>query len=292
MKSSPLYTALASALLLAIPAAHAAPPADWSAVPAAEITLFYPGVSALEWITKGTEHGGARALRKGETCADCHSDEAADMGKKMASGQKLEPSPIAGKAPFINARVQAAHDGQNLYLRFSWQQPAASGAAKMDEKNPVKIAYMLEAGSKVELAEQSGCWASCHGDARSMPGAADSKTKYVKDGSLAGGVYYDLNQWRSGENKAYDGHIAEARVMEGGTALKGATGTQSDGAWSVVFTRAFAGGQGDVTLEPGKTYNFGFAIHDDHAGGRYHHVSLGYQLGIDTEGGITAKRLP
>lgn len=289
MKRSALYLAVAGVLLT--PAAQAAAPADWNAVPATEITLFYPGVAAVEWITKGTEHGGARALRKGETCADCHSDEARDMGQKIVSGQKLEPSPIAGKAPFINARVQAAHDGQNLYLRFTWQQPAASGAAKMDEKNPVKIAYMLEAGSRVELAEQSGCWASCHNGVRTMPGGDEQKTKYVKDGSLAGGVYYDLNQWRSGENKAYDGHIAEARVMEGGSALQGATGGLSNGTWSVVFTRAFSGGQGDVTLEPGKVYSFGFAIHDDHASGRYHHVSLGYPLGIDAEAPIVAKRL-
>ncbi|HLV18982.1 MAG TPA: ethylbenzene dehydrogenase-related protein [Pseudomonas sp.] len=289
MKRSALYLAVAGVLLT--PAAQAAAPADWNAVPATEITLFYPGVAAVEWITKGTEHGGARALRKGETCADCHSDEARDMGQKIVSGQKLEPSPIAGKAPFINARVQAAHDGQNLYLRFTWQQPAASGAAKMDEKNPVKIAYMLEAGSRVELAEQSGCWASCHNGVRTMPGGDEQKTKYVKDGSLAGGVYYDLNQWRSGENKAYDGHIAEARVMEGGSALQGATGSLSNGTWSVVFTRAFSGGQGDVTLEPGKVYSFGFAIHDDHASGRYHHVSLGYPLGIDAEAPIVAKRL-
>lgn len=289
MKRSALYLAVAGVLLT--PAAQAAAPADWNAVPATEITLFYPGVAAVEWITKGTEHGGARALRKGETCADCHSDEARDMGQKIVSGQKLEPSPIAGKAPFINARVQAAHDGQNLYLRFTWQQPAASGAAKMDQKNPVKIAYMLEAGSRVELAEQSGCWASCHNGVRTMPGGDEQKTKYVKDGSLAGGVYYDLNQWRSGENKAYDGHIAEARVMEGGSALQGATGSLSNGTWSVVFTRAFSGGQGDVTLEPGKVYSFGFAIHDDHASGRYHHVSLGYPLGIDAEAPIVAKRL-
>src|SRR5690554_1091267 len=289
MKRSALYLAVAGVLLT--PAAQAAAPADWNAVPATEITLFYPGVAAVEWITKGTEHGGARALRKGETCADCHSDEARDMGQKIVSGQKLEPSPIAGKAPFINARVQAAHDGQNLYLRFTWQQPAASGAAKMDEKNPVKIAYMLEAGSRVELAEQNGCWASCHNGVRTMPGGDEQKTKYVKDGSLAGGVYYDLNQWRSGENKAYDGHIAEARVMEGGSALQGATGSLSNGTWSVVFTRAFSGGQGDVTLEPGKVYSFGFAIHDDHVSGRYHHVSLGYPLGIDAEAPIVAKRL-
>ena len=39
----------------------AAAPADWSSVAATDVTLFYPGVSPVEWITKGTEHGGARA---------------------------------------------------------------------------------------------------------------------------------------------------------------------------------------------------------------------------------------
>ena len=269
--------------------AQAAAP-DWSKVKATEITLFYPGVSPMEWITKGTEHGGARAFKKGETCADCHSEEAADMGKKIASGQKIEPAPIAGKAPSIPVKVQAAHDDQNLYLRFSWKQPKASGAAKMDDKNPVKIAYMLEAGGAVESADQAGCWASCHADLRTMPGAADTKTKYVKGGNVAGGVYYDLNQWRSGEKKAFDGYVADKRVMEGGTALVGAEGKLEGDTWSVVFTRKLAGGEGDVKLEPGKLYNFGFAIHDDSAAGRFHHVSLGYKLGIDAKADITAAK--
>jgi hypothetical protein len=290
MNKTLIASAITAALALAAAQAHAAPPADWSKVPATDITLFYPGVSPLEWITKGTEHGGARALKKGETCAGCHSEETADMGKKIVSGATLEPAPIAGKAPFINTQVQAAHDGEHLYLRFSWTQPAASGAAKMDDKNPVKIAYMLEAGSKVELADRGGCWASCHGDARSMPSADENKTKYVSGGSLAGGLFYDLNQWRSGENKAFDGHIADTRVMDGGQALISAVGTRNGDTWTVDFTRKFTGGAGDVALEPGHTYNFGFAIHDDSASGRYHHVSLGYQLGIDAAADITAAK--
>ena len=40
--------------------------------PGKAITVLYPGASPLEWITKGAEHGGARALKKGETCAGCH----------------------------------------------------------------------------------------------------------------------------------------------------------------------------------------------------------------------------
>jgi hypothetical protein len=290
MKKTLMASAVGAVVALSAQSALAAAPADWSSVPATEISLFYPGVSPIEWITKGTEHGGARALKKGEACVDCHSEEIGDMGQKMVSGQKLEPSPIPGKAAFINTQVQAAHDGENLYLRFSWKQPAASGAAPMDDKNPVKIAYMLEAGSKVELAEPGGCWASCHGDARTMPDAADTKTKYVKGGSLADGIYYDLNQWRSGENKAFDGYVADHREMEGGQALVGAEGKLEGDTWSVVFTRKLAGGEGDVKLEPGNAYNFGFAIHDDSANGRYHHVSLGYKLGIDTKADITAAK--
>lgn len=290
MNTRMMTRALGATLVCAAFPAWAAAPADWSPIPASAITLLYPGVSPVEWVTKGTEHGGARALRKGEACADCHSEEASDMGKTIVSGKKLEPTPIAGKAPFIDVKVQAAHDGEQLYLRFTWQQPPASGAAKMDEQNPVKIAYMLEAGDKVELAAQAGCWGSCHGDARTMPGADEHKTKYVKDGSLANGVFYDLNQWRSGENKAFDGHVAEQRVMEGGQALVGATGKLEGDTWTVDFTRKFAGGEGDVTLEAGKAYNFGFAIHDDNATGRYHHVSLGYTLGIDAEADIRAAK--
>lgn len=288
MKNTMKICAVSTILTLGAGIAQAAAPADWSKIPATNVTLLYPGASPMEWITKGTEHGGARALKKGETCSDCHSEEAADMGKKMVTGQKIEPSPIPGKAASIAAKVQAAHDSENLYLRFSWKQPKASGAPKMDGKNPVKIAYMLESGGKVEFANQAGCWASCHGDTRTMPGVTTEKTKYVKGGSVSGGVFYDLNQWRSGEKKTFDGYVADKRVMEGGTALVSATGKQEGDTWSVVFTRKLSGGEGDVKLEPGKLYNFGFAIHDDNATGRFHHVSLGHKLGIGAKADITA----
>ena len=41
----------------------------------------------------------------------------------------------------------------------------------------------------------------------------------------------------------------------------------------------------------GKTVNFpfGMAIHDDHTVGRYHHVSMGFKLGIGTEGDIEGR---
>lgn len=270
-------------------AAQAAAP-DWSKVPAKQITAFYPGASPMEWIMKGSEHGGARALKKGETCASCHNEEAADMGKKMVSGQKLEPTPPKGKAAAIPVSVQAANDGTNLYMRFQWKQPPSAGGAKMDAENQVKLALMLE-DNKVELANLAGCWATCHEDSRTMPGAKDDKkTKYVKDGSVASGKYYDLLQWRS-KGKPVDGHVAEARVMEGGAGLVSAEGKKDGDTWTVVVTRKLVGGgKGDIALAPGKTYNVGFAIHDDHAAGRFHHVSLGYTLGVDAKADINAAK--
>ncbi len=279
--------ALAAAAFSA--SATAAPP-DWAKVPVVKITTFYPGASPIEWITKGSEHGGARALRKGETCASCHHDEAADMGKKIVTGEKLEPKPQKGKAAAIPVQVQAANDGANLYLRFSWKQPAGAGGDRMDKDNPVKIAFMLE-DNKIPGANLSGCWESCHTDARTMPDAKDDKrTKYVKDGALAGGKFYDLMQWTSGKGARFDGHVADRRVMEGGKALVDAKGEKKGDEWVVVFTRKLTGGDGDVALVSGKAVNFGFAIHDDHAVGRYHHVSLGYTLGLDTKADISANK--
>jgi len=289
MKSTNLKTLVTTALLaLAASFALAAPPADWSRVPAANITVFYPGVTPMEWLRRGTDHDGARAMRRGETCASCHHEEAADMGRKILGDRRLEPTPIAGKAPAIPVTVQAAHDGTNLYLRFAWRQPPGGGGAPMDRDNQVKLSVMFD-DNKVPGANLSGCWEACHADVRTMPGANDQRTKYVRDANLAGGIFYDLLMWTS-RGARYDGHVADRRVMEGGRALVAARGEKRGDEWVVVFTRRFVGGPGDVTLAPGRTYNFGFAIHDNHSAGRFHHVSLGYTLGIDARADVTAAR--
>ncbi|HRQ56196.1 MAG TPA: ethylbenzene dehydrogenase-related protein [Azoarcus taiwanensis] len=279
---------------LPLAAAEAVATIDWKQVEATEVVLLYPGVSHLEWVSGDMRigrdrHGGGRAFRTGETCYACHFDETERMGGRIVTGAKLEPTPIPGKAPSVPVQVQAAHDGKHLHLRFSWTQAPAAEGARMDDANEVKLAFMLDAGN-VEGAERNGCWASCHADSRGMPGVEDDRSKYVKDGSVADGIFYDLVQWRSGENRGYDGHVADTRVMEGGTALVTATGERDGDTWTVTFVRSLAGGEGDITLEPGQTYNFGFAIHDGHTAGRFHHVSLGYTLGIDTGALISARQ--
>lgn len=303
--------AVAAALAAGATGAFAAPP-DWSKVPAKTITVFYPGVASMEWTLIGTEHGGARGMRKNETCASCHDTETADMGKKIVSGQKLEPdaASVKGKPGSIPVQVQAAHDGANLYVRFSWKQPPSAGGKKMDEKNPVKVAVMFDEG-KVEYGAIGGCWASCHHDLRSMPDVkadaaqhprakeldirSNGPTKYLKESRTAletkasplggwdklkseadfaqlkkEGRFLELWQWRSGEPPRA-GYVLEARRLKAAPGL--AEGKNEGGAWTVTFTRKLAGGDGSHAFTPGKTYNFGFAIHNDHSDWRYHHVS-------------------
>jgi hypothetical protein len=293
-----LITASALSLVMAFAAggALAAAP-DWGKVPAKKVGVFYPGVSPVEWIMNGVEHSGAKGLRKGEACSGCHQEETDNLalGPKMVSGEKIEPKPIKGKAPAFHVNVQAANDGANLYLRFSWKQPPGGGP-KMDADNQVKLAFMLAEdgimaqdakGKEVDMSKAGGCWATCHEDSRTMPNAKDDKkTKYVK----AAGKFYDLVQWTSKANKGTDGMVSDKRVMDGGKALVSASGENKGGEWSVVFTRKLAGGDGDIALASGKVVNFGFAIHDDHTNGRFHHVSLGYTLGIDAKADISANK--
>lgn len=304
-----LVTASVLALLAGVAGSALAAAPDWSKVPARKVTVFHPGAAGVEWILNGIQHGGAVGLKKGERCINCHEDEktqgidiAVDkiLKSEMLKSDKLEPKPVSNHVGSLPVSVQAANDGANLYLRFTWKEPQG-GMDKMDKDNPVKLAVMLEdnkviakdkSGKEVQIGMAGGCWGTCHTDARTMPGVTDDKkTKYVAGGSLAGGNYYDLMQWKSGKGaKMVDGYVADKRVMEGGKALVSAEGKKEGDNWVVTFTRKLAGGEGDIALVSGKTYNMGFAIHNDHTAGRFHHVSFGYSLGIDAKADITAAK--
>ncbi|WP_040475539.1 ethylbenzene dehydrogenase-related protein [Paramagnetospirillum caucaseum] len=315
-------------------AAHAAPKAvNWDGVPVSETMLFYPGQTSMEWILTGADHGGVRAFKKGDRCFECHSQEATDMGAKLVSGAKAEKTPIAGKRPAFPLKVKAAYDAENLYLRFEFPAgphadvPFAKGG-KLDPDNEVKVAMMID-GGKVDMAARSGCWTSCHSDARDMPTAPaaaalgavkgiDTKagyvTKYVPesrtqfdtakrdnwdklkpqadlDALLKNGGFLELLRWKS-SGAAEHGYVLAERVLKPGTDLT-ASGKKEGGNWVVTMTRKLKSAQpGTVALEAGKSYTVGFAVHDDFANGRFHHVSLDMKLGLDAEGEIKAMKLP
>ncbi len=294
MKNYNITTAFISACLaLGSQAAIANP--DWSKIPKRDINVFHTGVAPIEWITKKSEHSGTVGLRKGETCIGCHEEKGTlNFDFKRLASKDLEPVG-APKTMMFSVSVQAAYDKENLYMRLSFKAPADEAAeAPREEKDPkheVKAAIMFM-GSKVPQAEQIGCWATCHTDVRSMPGANPDKKKYVTGANMAGENYSDYIQWKSGVggkgSVQIDGHVAEARVNKDGKALVKAEGENKGGVYTVTFTRKLTGGDGDLALAEGKVVPFGIAIHTDKTVWRFHHVSLGYKLGIGAEGDVKA----
>ncbi|NNF97260.1 MAG: cytochrome C552, partial [Halobacteria archaeon] len=217
----------------------------------------------------------------------------------------------------IPVTVQAAHDGTNLYFRFAWPEgehapaPFADGG-KMDPANPMKLALML-ASDEVEYADRAGCWGTCHADAKTMPFAPEGKeiTKYLTESrtkieirgrnnkplggwdqrksedeikaELEAGHFMDIIRYKSGKGEVEDGYILADRVMEGGQGAE-FTARQENKQWVVEMKRKLKSNKaGDISLALDQLYNFGFAIHDDYSNARYHHVSLGYKLGFDSD---------
>lgn len=263
--------ALFGAGLLALSAGVQAAP-DWSKVPKRTIQVFHPGVTPIEWIVSKGDHGGSNGLRKGESCAGCHED-AGDINLDFDRLTKAPLEPVGGPSTkMFPVDVQAAYDAGNLYLRLSFKAPGA-GANKGDPDHAMKVTVLFP-NDKVKQQAQVGCWATCHTGLRTMPGGDDKKTKYTDEGA------YDLMQWASKDNKVSDGNIVKERKMSGGSLGAKAEASEAGGVHTITFTRSNPG--------EGKVVPFGFAIHADHAAGRFHHVSLGYLLGIGAEGDLKA----
>jgi hypothetical protein len=289
MSKSKSVLALVAGVFMAQAALAATP--DWGKVPTRKIKLFYPGQASLEWVMNKADHSAVPDIvDKKRTCAKCHEGDAGDVGNLIVAGKPagksktvLEPTPVEGKAGSIPATLQVAHDGSRIYFRFEWVSPKGVDK-KTDPKNEVKLTMMFDGGGTVESANINGCWGTCHSDLRTMKDAKDDKkTKYIKGADLAAGRFMDLIQFRSGKGeKPVDGHVTDSRQSEGGKSLVKAEGRKEGDRWVVVFERELAGkGLGDHTIVADKVYNFGFAIHENHAGARYHYVSLGYQFGLD-----------
>ncbi len=195
-------------------AAVAADPAtvDWSQIPAKTVKLFFPGQSSYQWLRSPAHKRADKKTIAGESCVSCHEDEEQEIGQLIVSGQRLEPHPIAGKQAVIDLAVQAAHDSEDLYLRFQWKTrnpfPGTAhphrrfdgkawqkiGGPRLHKKvwgegQPAiyedRLSMMIDDGSVPMFAEQ-GCWLTCHDGMRDMQKLA--KTADVKAHPLLGKV--------------------------------------------------------------------------------------------------------
>jgi len=245
---------------------------DWSAIEALEVVLFYPGQTSMEWMLKGSDHGGKRALVSGDRCFECHEEEEVDIGDIIITGEKAEETPIPGKRGSIAVAIKAAYDADNLYMQFQWSDgehapiPFIEGG-KMDPENPIKLAVMLATDSeddpKVEYAERSGCWQTCHHDANYMPHQPDNAlladnplaarldlslgyTKYLKESRTEIEIDGKNGKMRGGWDKLKSEAEIQAALDNGSfmdlLRYKGGTGESEDG--HILEQRVMSGGQG------------------------------------------------
>lgn len=245
---------------------------DWSGIEPREVVLFYPGQTSMEWMLKGSDHGGKRAFVTGDRCFECHEDEEVDIGDLIVVGDKAEATPIPGKRGSIAVNIQAAHDADNLYMRFQWEDGEHAPVSfveggKMDPENPIKFAIMLATDSeddpKVEYAERAGCWQTCHQDANYMPDQPEESvltssplaarldlsngfTKYLKESRTAIEIDGKDGKKRGGWDKLKDEAEIQAALGNGSfmdlLRYKSGTGESEDG--YILAERVMTGGQG------------------------------------------------
>ncbi len=190
---------VATAIAVAIStSALSAPPPDWSQIPTHTVKLFYPGQSSYDWVKSPAHRRADGKVKEGDSCLSCHEGEEEELGETLVMDGRLEPTPIDGKHGVTELKVQAAHDAENLYLRFQWNtqmdRPGqfhdymmydgekwgfiggdrGSDKVRSGAEPPLyedRLAIMIDDG-KIPLFQNHGCWMTCHTGMRDMPDEA------------------------------------------------------------------------------------------------------------------------
>ena len=141
--------------------------------------------------------------------------------------------------------------------------------------------YLKESRSKIEIKGRRG---------KKRGGWDQLKTAEDIQTAIDNNQVFDLLRYQSGTASSEDGYVYDQRVMQGGQGFEVAS-SNDGGHWTVQMKRKLTSDQPqDISFDLAKTYNFGFAIHDDYSNARFHHVSLGYKLAFDnTEADLDAK---
>jgi predicted CXXCH cytochrome family protein len=253
------------------------------AVPSANVTLFYPAQSDIDWIL--SEHPGSQPFRQGTNCQQCHRGEEASMGAALGSA----------KPTSLELEVGFREQNGQLLVNLSWQ-------GKSDDED---ISLMWGNDGNAAF-RRGGCWAACHSD---MPGMsrdrglelgkylADSRVQQqrigqpplVKDSDaleqmMQAGNFVEM--WRVKLNKG-NASASTATLLSGLTwsdnSNLAAKASFVNGQWNVELSRALNGSTGQKTFENGQSYTFGMALHSANRSGAQHWVSLPMTLGLDRD---------
>jgi len=167
----------------------------------------------------------------------------------------------------------ASCHADNSYMPFEPDADAiaASGeiAQRLNAEDTI-TKYLSESRTEVEIKGRRG--KAQGGWDKLKP--ADEIEQYLNDGT-----FLDLMRVYA-DGSASNGYLLERRVQNDGE-IAGSAKLEA-GLWTVIFARPLVtGAPGDVPLEAGTTYTVGFAIHDDFAAARFHHVTLDTTMALD-----------
>jgi cytochrome c-type protein NapC len=333
-----VFLSVTAFLWVSLPTFSTAGPPAWGNIHSEKIILFYPGLTSWQFL-KSQDHalGGKNMQRAKSPCTKCHvsetgeydimADDIAAGRFKMKKSQKtFEPDPTAGKKGFLDATLQAAYDGEYLYIRVGWASKGSSwkdaGLAELDLADRVSV--QLNKGQ--DIFKKYGCFISCHNDLSSMPespskeevkkhpyygplkrdsvrlyafytrkdgGWADIKDKKELDGLLKNGGLVDLWMvaFKGKETEAEDGWVFSDRLRDEKGDVE-AEGSWENGRYTVVMKRKLKTGDArDVQLQEGDTVTIDIAVHNDRAGGRKHYVAFPLTIGLGTKGDVRAKKV-
>ena len=236
---------------------------------------------------RGTIDATIQAAHDGETAYfRVTFPEASHAPVPFVDGGKLDPENPVKLAMMISgtgielgaqAGCWVTCHADNTYMPFAPEADAIAGAegdvaARLEaEANITK--YLTESRTEVEVKGRRG---------KAQGGWDKLRTSEEIDQLLADGTFMDLLRVY-GDGSATNGYLLERRVRNDGEIA--AAATLSGGLWTVTFARPLeTGAAGDVALVPGQTYTVGFAIHDDFAAARFHHVTLDLTMALDDDG--------
>ena len=286
---------------------------DWDKVPSKTITLFYPGPTSWEMLLTQADHSGADKFRAGRDCASCHGGEEKASGSAMIAQDKSAAPFLAKKPPAVPLQVQIVISDGALHLRVAFAASDQPDAA-LDQDFATKLAVMIGDRAVPEIA-RGGCFAACHDDSASMPGAAmPAMSKYLTasrqgQGRHGGGSVIDaagltalssagrgLDYWqaRLGSSdglSAVEGAVLDRRSERPDTSIS-AQRIHSDRGEIIIFQRKLTAAGGRISFQPGHSYMIGFALHAGHTAKRFHYVSLPLSLSLGGTGPADFQVMP
>lgn len=258
------------------------PPPRLGGLVRADVPLFYPGQSDVDWILSG--HAGAQSFRQGRNCLQCHDGDQAAMGAALAD---------KGQTASIESSIDFALQSGVMTVAIRWKGDA----------NDAAVSLMLDDGSDEDFG-RAGCWATCHSDLPAMTkNKGQQLTKYlaasrlqqksigrpalVKDQATLNEMLnsgHAIEMWRANLNSGGLGNVETASILAqrkaNPSALVNASANYNDGVWNVVFRKPLTDSGKAITS--GKTYTFGYAIHGNDESGAKHWVSLPMTFSLDS----------